>query len=175
MPECHSGSRRFKPCHPHHSTAHAATQVFASVRCGMIHRLTDLSICWVTNSSGGVSPSGKATGFDPAMRRFDPFHPRQHQKCSTHRSSSGQGRRPFKQEVAGSNPARCTNQQKYPHSGRSSTCAEHLAWNQEAEGSNPSVQTNQQQRCCGAVERARLQSERPCVHRRFESGCRFQV
>ena len=24
----------------------------------------------------GVSPSGKAAGFDPAIRRFEPFYPR---------------------------------------------------------------------------------------------------
>jgi hypothetical protein len=39
-----------------------------------------VSGCWVDAnevSVAGVSPSGKAAGFDPAIRRFESFHPSQ--------------------------------------------------------------------------------------------------
>ena len=41
------------------------------------HRTPADGVVWLTLSSAGVSPSGKAAGFDPAIRRFESFHPSQ--------------------------------------------------------------------------------------------------
>ena len=129
--ECHSRCCRFKPCHPHHSTAHAlyAAPLHQHVRAPRNGNA----------KATGVTPNGQAPDFDFGIRRFDSFRPRHSYRLqqSMHRSSSGPGRLPFKQEIAGSNPARCAKHK----TGCSSICAEHLAWNQEAEGSNPSTQT----------------------------------
>ena len=81
---CHSGCCRFKPCRPHHSTAHA---LYASLRA-------DTRVCrgmeMRKHNMKGASPSGKAPDFESAKRRFDSFRLRQ-----SHQSTASTINAPF--------------------------------------------------------------------------------
>src|SRR5580698_8169677 len=43
--------------------------------CGCMAEVCATELCTAERLTAGVSPSGKAAGFDPAIRRFESFHP----------------------------------------------------------------------------------------------------